>query len=49
MRGICHLALAGGRDTVINSIVGAISYLAEAPDDLHRLREEPIRTASSSK
>lgn len=41
MRGICHLALAGGRDTVINSIVGALSYLAEEPEDLDRLRMEP--------
>lgn len=41
MRGICHLALAGGRDTIINSLVGAVSYLAETPDDLERLRTEP--------
>lgn len=40
-RGICHLALAGGRDTVINAMTGTLAYFATYPDDLGRLRENP--------
>ncbi len=40
-RGICHLAMAGGRDTVINALSGTLAFLAEAPDGLARLRAEP--------
>jgi cytochrome P450 len=40
-RGICHLAMAGGRDTVINTITGVLGYLAAHPEDLGRLRAEP--------
>ena len=48
MRGICHLALAGGRDTVINAVTGVIAYLAQNPGELDRLRADPglIITAS---
>lgn len=41
MRGICHLALAGGRDTVINSIIGTLAHFAVAPADLARLQSDP--------
>lgn len=41
MRGLCHLALAGGRDTVINAITGTLAHLAQVPGDLDRLRAEP--------
>ncbi|MDJ1017503.1 MAG: cytochrome P450 [Paracoccaceae bacterium] len=41
MRGICHLSLAGGRDTVINAIVGTLAHMAQTPEDLDRLRDEP--------
>lgn len=41
MRGICHLALSGGRDTVIHAITGTLAHLAAHPDDLARLRTEP--------
>ncbi len=41
MCGLCHLALSGGRDTVINSIAGTMAHLALTPDDLKRLRAEP--------
>jgi len=41
MRGICHLALAGGRDTVINSLVGTLAHFAETPSDLDRLKADP--------
>lgn len=41
MRGICHLAMAGGRDTVINAVTGTLAYLAEHPSDLARLRADP--------
>lgn len=40
-RGICHLALAGGRDTVIHAITGTIAHFAQNPDDLARLRKDP--------
>ncbi len=47
-RGICHLAMAGGRDTVINAITGTLAHLAAHPEDLSRLRDEPrlISTAT---
>lgn len=48
MRGICHLAMAGGRDTVINAIVGTLAYLADHPDDLHRLQAEPGLIATTT-
>jgi len=41
MRGICHLALAGGRDTLINAITGTLAHLAAHPADLERLRADP--------
>lgn len=41
MRGICHLALSGGRDTVINSITAVFAHLAATPGDLDRLSEDP--------
>lgn len=41
MRGICHLALAGGRDTVINAVTGTLAYFAETPIELERLRQSP--------
>lgn len=41
MRGICHLALAGGRDTIINAVTGTLAYLAETPRQLERLRQSP--------
>ena len=40
-RGVVHLALAGGRDTVIHALSGALAYLAGAPADLARLHAEP--------
>ena len=40
-RGACHLALSGGRDTIINSIAGTIAYLAETPETLAALRDRP--------
>ncbi|WP_107847180.1 cytochrome P450 [Litoreibacter ponti] len=41
MRGLCHLALAGGRDTLIHAISGTLAHLAAHPDDLRRLRGAP--------
>ena len=40
-RGICHLALSGGRDTVVNSITGAVFIAAASPGMLQGLRDEP--------
>ena len=40
-RGICHLALAGGRDTVIHALAGTMAHFAEEPKDLARLRNDP--------
>lgn len=56
IRGITHLAFAGGRDTVIHVLTAALAHFAAAPDDLERIRadrtlalsatEELIRAAS---
>ncbi|WP_308917737.1 cytochrome P450 [Jannaschia sp. LMIT008] len=40
-RGIVHLTLAGGRDTVIAALSGAVAWLADAPGMLDRLRADP--------
>jgi cytochrome P450 len=39
--GFLHVTFAGGRDTVIGTLVGALAHLAEHPDDLRRLRDQP--------
>lgn len=41
--GYGYLVLAGGRDTVIASIAGALWYLGRHPDDLAALRADPDR------
>lgn len=41
VHGIINLAFAGGRDTVINVTVNSLAYLAEHPEQLQRLHEEP--------
>lgn len=43
MAGFANLTFAGGRDTVIHSISSIIAHLAENPDDLAFLREDPRR------
>jgi cytochrome P450 len=40
-RGIAGVLLAGGRDTVIKLLTGALWHLAENPEDADRLRENP--------
>ncbi|MBM3524366.1 MAG: cytochrome P450 [Alphaproteobacteria bacterium] len=39
--GFMHVVFAGGRDTVINTICGAIDHLAREPGDLAALRADP--------
>lgn len=39
--GYGYLVLAGGRDTVINAIVGATWFLATHPDERRRLADDP--------
>jgi cytochrome P450 len=41
VKGVMILTFAGGRDTVINAVTNVIAYLAEHPNDLKRLRDEP--------
>jgi cytochrome P450 len=38
--GFAHVAFAGGRDTLIHTMSGAMWHLARAPQDLDRLRTE---------
>jgi cytochrome P450 len=45
--GFGYLVLAGGRDTVIASITGALWHLARNHDDADRLRAEPSRIATA--
>jgi cytochrome P450 len=39
--GFMHVTFAGGRDTVINTVAGALGWMAENPAGLDRLRAEP--------
>ncbi|AUP80508.1 cytochrome P450 [Flavivirga eckloniae] len=41
VKGVMILTFAGGRDTVINAITNSIAYLAEHPESLNRLLNEP--------
>jgi cytochrome P450 len=46
--GFANLAFAGGRDTIIHTISCAIGYLAEHPEALAFLREDPKRITLAS-
>ena len=48
MMGFANLAFAGGRDTIIHSISCALGYLAENPEALEFLREDPRRITLAS-
>lgn len=41
MQGYANIAFAGGRDTVINAISTVIAYVAEHPEALDAMRENP--------
>jgi len=47
VKGVMMLTFAGGRDTVINTLTNTIAYLADHPESINRLRNEPetIETA----
>jgi cytochrome P450 len=46
--GFANLAFAGGRDTIILTIVCALGYLAEHPEALEFLRADPRRITLAS-
>lgn len=46
--GFAHVTFAGGRDTMIHTMSGAMWHLARAPQDLDRLRAEPELLARST-
>lgn len=46
--GYANLAFAGGRDTIILTIACALGYLAEHPEALEYLREDPKRITLAS-
>ena len=46
--GFANLAFAGGRDTIIHTISCAIGYLAEHPEALSFLRDDPKRITLAS-
>lgn len=46
--GFANLAFAGGRDTIIHTISCAMGYLAEKPEALEWLREDPKRITLAS-
>jgi cytochrome P450 len=41
IKGVMVLTFAGGRDTIINYVTNAITYLADHPQSLERMRKEP--------
>ncbi len=48
MMGFGNLTFAGGRDTIIHSVSCAIAYLAQHPEALDYLREDPSRIVLAS-
>ncbi len=48
MLGFGSIMFLGGRDTLINSILGVIGYLAANPKALEYLREDPKRIVNAS-
>lgn len=48
MMGFANLAFAGGRDTIIHSISSIVAYMAENPEALEFLRENPKRIVLAS-
>lgn len=46
--GFANLAFAGGRDTIIHTIACALGHLAEHPEALEYLREDPKRITLAS-
>ena len=46
--GFANLAFAGGRDTIIHTISCALGYLAQHPEALEYLREDPNRIIHAS-
>jgi cytochrome P450 len=48
MMGFANLAFAGGRDTIIHTISCALGYLAQHPESLEYLREDPSRITHAS-
>ncbi len=41
VKGVMMLTFAGGRDTVINFVTNTFAYLADHPESIERLRNEP--------
>jgi cytochrome P450 len=48
MVGFANLAFAGGRDTIINAVTTVIAYIAEHPETLSFLREDPKRAITAT-
>lgn len=48
MTGFCNLVFAGGRDTVIHSISSIIAHIAERPEILPMLRDDPKLVMSAT-
>ena len=46
--GFANLAFAGGRDTVIATVSLTLAHLAENPEDIVRLRENPLLVRSAA-
>jgi cytochrome P450 len=48
MMGFANLTFAGGRDTIIHTISGVIAHLAQHPEALEFLRQDPSRIVLAS-
>jgi cytochrome P450 len=48
MQGYANLAFAGGRDTIINTVSTVMAYIAEHPEALDALRENPKLVMSAT-
>jgi Cytochrome P450 len=46
--GFAHVTFAGGRDTVINTLVFALDHLSHHPDALDRLRSDPALVVTAT-
>lgn len=47
VKGVLSLTFAGGRDTIINAVTNTVAYLADHPESLQRLKNEPELTTKA--
>jgi cytochrome P450 len=47
-QGFANVAFAGGRDTIINTVASIVAYIADHPEALDFLREDPLHLITAT-